>query len=175
VRCHSLQVKLRKRKSSRVHEELREAEYGMDVFVCESEQGMVLGEDGDEDTEERFLNNIVNYWTSSYQQGDMVDEASNEEPSIFYSDVLCMFADLIGDKQQLDDVLMNVDEEMRLIEEMDELEEFIVEHIFVDLEDNDETIVKREANENQLKTCNNHQDNEKKLVGEIFSAKEQDE
>jgi hypothetical protein len=48
--------------------------------------------------------------------------------------------------------------------------------VFVDLGDNEEIVVTGEADkDNQLKTCNNHQDNEKNLVGEKISAKEQDE
>jgi len=48
--------------------------------------------------------------------------------------------------------------------------------VFVDLGDNEEIVVTGEANkENQLKTCNNHRNNEKNLVGEFFSTIEQDE
>jgi len=42
----------------------------------------------------------VNYWTISDQHGDMVAEASYEEPCIFNSDFLCMFADLACDEQK---------------------------------------------------------------------------
>jgi hypothetical protein len=126
VRWHSLQVKLRKRMCVRVQEELRAIEYGMDVFVCEPEQGMVLGEDEDEDVEEIFLDSLMNYWTSSDQHGDMVAEASDEEPCIFNSDFLCMFADLAGDEQKLDDVFMHIDKEMKLLEKVVDLEEFLL-------------------------------------------------
>ena len=81
----------------------------MDIFVCECGQGIVLGEDEDEDVEERFLDNIINYWTSSDQHGDRMVEASDEEPYIFYFDILCMFAYFAGDEHQLDDVLMHID------------------------------------------------------------------
>jgi hypothetical protein len=135
VRWHSLQMKLRKRMYARLKEELREAEYEEEVYICELEQGVFFDEEEARDVEERFLDSLMNYWTSSDQHGDMMTEASNEEPYIFYSDTLCMIAYLAGDEQQLDDVLMHVDEEMRLLEEMDEIERFLIEHVFIDLED----------------------------------------
>jgi len=47
-----------------------------------------------------------------------------------------MIISLVGDEQQLDDVCVQVDEEMRLLEEMDEMEIFLNKCVFVDLEDN---------------------------------------
>jgi hypothetical protein len=54
---------------ARVQEELREAECGKDVFICEPEQGIVLDEEEARDAEERFLDSLMNCWTSSYQHG----------------------------------------------------------------------------------------------------------
>jgi hypothetical protein len=63
---------------------------------------------------------------------------------------------------------------MNLLEKMFDLEEVLVEHVFVDLGDDEETTVTREVDkDNQLKTFNNHKENEKTLVGETFLAKEQ--
>jgi hypothetical protein len=47
---------------------------------------------------------------------------------------------LAGEEQQLNDVLMHVDEEMRLLEEVAKIEILLVEHVFMDRED-DETIL----------------------------------
>jgi len=43
------------------------------------------------DVEEEFLNNLVNYQNSSEKHEDLITEASNEEPCIFETDMLCMF------------------------------------------------------------------------------------
>jgi hypothetical protein len=69
-----------------------------------------------------------------------VTEALIKEPYIFYSGTLCMFAYLAGEEKQLNDVLMHVDEEMRLLEEVAKIEILLVEHVFMDRED-DETIL----------------------------------
>jgi hypothetical protein len=88
-----------------------------------------------------------------------------------------MFSDLGGEEQQLNDVLMHVDEEIRLLEEMDEIERFLVEHVFINLEDgglNEEVAIIREVKDNQMKTCNNFQDNRNPLFEEEYSTMEQD-
>jgi hypothetical protein len=54
---------------------------------------------------------------------------------------LCMFADLVGDEQQLDNLFMHIDKEMNLLEKVVVLEEFFIEHVFVDLEYNEEIVV----------------------------------
>lgn len=71
----------------------------------------------------------MNYGTSSNQHGDVVVEASNEEPYVFESDTLCMIVGLVDDDQQSGDVLARVDEEMV------EMEMFLTEHVFVEFED----------------------------------------
>ena len=48
----------------------------------------------------------------------MISEASNEEPCIFETNMLCMISGLIGNGQQADNVIMHVDEEVSLLEEM---------------------------------------------------------
>ena len=71
----------------------------------------------------------------------MVAEASDEEPCIFNSVFLFMFEYLAGDEQQLDDVFMHIDKEMKLLEKVANLEDFLIDHVFIDLGDNEETVV----------------------------------
>ena len=78
----------------------------MDVFICELEEELFFDEEEARDVEERFIDSLINYSTSSYQHGYVAVEASNEKPYIFESNTLCMFASMIDDDQQLDDVLM---------------------------------------------------------------------
>jgi hypothetical protein len=101
---------------------------------------------------------------------------SNEEPYIFYFDTLCMIAYLAGDDKKFDDVIMHVDEEMRLLEEMDDIEIVLIEHVFIDLgygEFGKEANITREVEDNQMKVCNNCQDNRNPLLEEEYSTTEQ--
>lgn len=65
------------------------------------------------DVEENFLNNLVNYQEILGKYEVLITEASNEEPCNFETDMLCMFFGLTGGEQQLGNVLMHVDEEVR--------------------------------------------------------------
>ena len=71
----------------------------------------------------------MNYRNSSEEHEELIIEASNEDPCIFETDMLCMFSSLTGEEQRLDNVLMHVDEEVRLLEEMAETERYF-EHVF---------------------------------------------
>jgi hypothetical protein len=60
---------------------------------------------------------------------------------------------------------------------MVEIEIFLVEHVFINLEDgrlNEEVVIIREIEDNQMKACNNCQDNRNPLFEEESSAMEQD-
>jgi hypothetical protein len=104
----------------------------------------------------------------------MVIEASSEEHYIFESNYLCMISYLVGDDHQLDNMFMHVDEERRCLGEMAELEIFLVEHVFMDLDDEKEISIEGEDKYNQMKTCNSYQNNRKTSFGKQYSITEQD-
>ena len=86
----------------------------------------------------------LNYQNSSKKNKDMIFEASNEEPCILKTDVLCMFSGSTSNGQQFDNVLIHVDEEVRLLEEMAGIEKYF-EHVFNNFDNNGidgETIIK---------------------------------
>ena len=79
--------------------------------------------------------------------------------------MLCVFSGLTGDEQQLDNVIMHVDEEVRLLEEMAETERYF-EHVFNNFENDGidrEIVMIKEAEDTKMKVCNDNQ-NEISLV-----------
>jgi hypothetical protein len=69
-------------------------------------------------------------------------KASNEEIYDFKSNILCM---IVGDEEHLNDVFMQVDEEVRLLDEVYEIEKFFIEHMLLDVEDDAELPQRDEA------------------------------
>jgi hypothetical protein len=172
VSWHSLQVKLRQRMFSRLKEELRATECEMEVWLCGPERRLFLDEDEARNIEEKFLDSLVN---CSEQHGDVEIKALDEEPYDFNSNFLCMFSYLAGNEHQINDMFVHVNEGMKLVEEMVELEEFLIEHMFEDLEDNEEVVITREDEENQMKICVSNLNDGKPSFGRNSSATEQDE
>lgn len=77
-----------------------------------------------------IIDEFLNYWTSSYQRRDvMIETSKKDEPSIFETNYFCMYA---GDEQYLQDVFMQVTEEMKMLEEVTVMEQFMIEHVFKD-------------------------------------------
>jgi hypothetical protein len=66
-----------------------------------------------------------------------------EDPYEFNSEFLCMFSYLAGNEHQINDMLVHVNEGMNIVEEMAELEEILIEHMFEYLEDNEEVVITR--------------------------------
>ena len=71
------------------------AKYSQEIAVPE----VFFDEEEIRDVEEEFLNNLVNYQNSSEEHEKLIIEASNEEPCIFETDMLCMFSGLTSDEQ----------------------------------------------------------------------------
>ena len=70
-------------------------------WYCRPEQEVYLAEEG-------IIDDFLNCWTSSDQQRDvMIETSKKEEPSIFETDHLCMYAD---DEKPLEDMFMQVAE-----------------------------------------------------------------
>ena len=103
------------------------AKHSQEVAIPE----VFFDEEETRDVEEEFLNNLVNYQNSSEEHEELIIEALNEDPCIFETDMLCMFSGLTSDEQQLDNVLMHVDEEVRLLEEMDEKERYLSMYLII--------------------------------------------
>ena len=69
-----------------------------------------------------------------------------------------MFSDLAGDEQQLDNVLMHVDEEVRLLEEIAETERYF-EHVFNNFENDGidrEIVMIKEVEDKKMKVCDDN-------------------
>ena len=127
VRWHSLRVDLMKNSSSRLKEKLRTTDSEMEVSYCRPEQGPLLGEDDETVIVDDFLNSMI---SSKLPKDDMV-ETTDEDSYVFKSNCLCMDA---GIEEHLDDVFMQVGEEMKQLEEMAEIEQFLIEYVFKDNE-----------------------------------------
>jgi hypothetical protein len=137
IKWKMLQIKIKRRMYARLREELRAAELKVEDDYCRPKQKVYLDEEG-------IIDNFLTYWTSSDQQGDvMIKTSKEEEPCIFETNALCMFA---GDEQSLEDVFMQVDEEMKLLEEM-----AVIEQVFKDTEDGQllKTIMEDEDDESR--------------------------
>ena len=95
----------------RLKEEFRTAEYGMQVCICEPEQGSFLDEDEDRDAEEKIIEGLTNYWTSSDQHEDLLMKESNgaRESYDFKTDHLCV----VGGNEQLSNAVMKMEEDER--------------------------------------------------------------
>ena len=59
----------------------------------------------------------------------MIETSKKEEPSIFETHDFCIYA---GDEQPLEDMFMQITEEMKLLKEMDVIEQFLIENVFKD-------------------------------------------
>lgn len=81
------------------------------------------------DDEERAIDNFLNSLISSCQHAEEVIKAFNGGLYVYKSDNLCMVA---GDEQPLEDVFMQVNKEMKLLEEMTGVEEFLIKQVFKD-------------------------------------------
>lgn len=131
------------------------AKYSQEATVPE----VFFDEEKIRDVEEEFLNNLVNYQNSSEKHEDPIIEASNDEPCDFETDMLCMFSGLIGNEKQLDNVLMHVDEEVRLLEEIVEAERYF-EHVLTNFENDGidrEIVMIEEAEDKKMKVCDDNQ------------------
>ena len=87
-----------------------------------------MNEDDEAEIIDSFLNSLI---SSELHEDEMVG-ALDEKPYVLKSNDLCK---TIGNKEHLNDVFMQVDEEMKLPEEMVEIEKFLVEYVFKDNED----------------------------------------
>jgi len=98
----------------------------MEDSYCRHKQDVYL-------TKEGIINDFLNFWTSSNQQRDvMIETSKKKEPEFFETNDSCMYAD---DEQPLEDMFMYVAEEMQLLEEMEVIEQFLIDHVFKDTRD----------------------------------------
>ena len=74
---NSLQLKLQQNMFARLKKELREVESEMEVSYCDSEQGPLLGEDGEEEKERPF-ESLMNYVKSINQLMEDMTTRPNE-------------------------------------------------------------------------------------------------
>ena len=90
VRWQSLQVNISKKMYARLKEELREAEYEMEVSYCEHEQGPLLGDD-DEAEKERLIESLMDSLKSTYQLMEEMTVRPNEiKRSMFLRLMICL-------------------------------------------------------------------------------------
>jgi len=76
----------------------------------------------------------------------MIETSKKGEPSIFETDDLCMYA---GDEQPLEDMFMQVAKEMKLLEEMDVIEQCLIENVFKDTKDGQMLKTTKEAEDDE--------------------------
>ena len=116
----------------------------------------------------------MNYQNSSKKNKDLIIEASNEEPCILKTDVLCMFSGSTSNGQQFDNVLIHVDEEVRLLEEMAGIENNF-EHVFSNFENNGidrEIVIIKEVEDKQMRCCDDNQNEASSVENQDRSIKE---
>ena len=110
IKWKLLRKQINSRMYIRLREELRVTELKVKDGYCRPEQEVYLAKEG-------IIDDFLNCWTSSDQLRDVMMETSKEEElCIFETNVLCMY---VGGEKPLEDVFMEVDEEMKLLEEMD--------------------------------------------------------
>jgi hypothetical protein len=102
-------------------------------------------------------------------------KALDEEPYDFNFDFLCMFSNLASNEHQINDMIVHFSKGMKIIEEMVELEKYLIENMFIDLEDNEEVVITREDEENPMKICVSNMNDGKPAFGRKSSATRQDE
>ena len=101
----------------------------------------------------------MNYLNSSKEHEGLVNESSYEEPCILETDMICIFSGLTGDEQKLDNVLMHVEEEVKLFEEIVEIEGYF-EHVFNTFENDGidrEIVMIKEVEDKQMEICDDNQ------------------
>ena len=110
----------------KLRKELRAIDLEMEDDYYRPEQEDYFAEEG-------IIDEFLNYWTSLDQQKDvMIETSKKEEPSIFETDDFCMYA---SDEQYLQDMFMQVAEQMKMLEEVTIMEQFLDQHVFKDTTD----------------------------------------
>ena len=148
IKWKLLQKQIKRRMYIILRGELKAVELKVKEDYCRPEQEVYLVEEG-------IIDDFLNCWTSLDKVRDVMKETSKEEEIyIFETNVLCMYA---GDEKTLEDIFMQVDEEMKLLEEMDVIEQFLIEHVFKDTEDGQLLKTTMEAkNDESSKTWKNN-------------------
>ena len=104
VKWHQLQSRLRSNTRIQLEEELRgvELHHRMcaeeEVYLCEPEQGSILGDSSNEDEDMRLDDGFMDPWKDENQRKELMFETTREtmDPYGFETNGYCIFADEIA-------------------------------------------------------------------------------